>query len=290
MSCPVELTTTIVAGGLLFPEAPRWHGEALWFVDMEGHTVNKLSAAGAVEKQFELDDYTSGIGWLPDGALIVVSVKQRRIMRWTPDGGVSGHAELSGLSDSFINDMVVNERGCAWVGSMGFDVWQDPESKPGALYHVAPDGAVKLAASDLQFPNGSVITPDGKTLIVAESLACQLTAFEIASDGSLHNRRLWAATGDARPDGICLDAENAVWIASPNTAQCLRIKEGGEVTHRIAAGNGRESFAVMLGGADGRTLYVLTSSPVGDTRDNRMQTRPGQIETVLVEVPAAGLP
>lgn len=273
--------------GLVFPEGSRWHEGRLWFSDMEDKCVNAVTLDGVVEEIVRIDDYTSGLGWLPDGRLLVVAVKSRRLLVVDGAGKVSLHADLEPVTRSFANDMVVDRLGRAYVGSMGYDIWSDPEPKPATLAIVHPDGRMAIAAEDMMFPNGAVITPDGRRLIVAESLSMALTEFDIAEDGSLSNRRLWAETGGVMPDGICLDAEEGVWFASINDGNFVRIEHGGKITHRIETPEGRQAWDVTLGGDDGKTLFMLTSSPLGDTRDNRLVTRPGRIEMTTAPAHAA---
>lgn len=280
MAEPIDL----LLDGLIFPEAPRWRDGRLWFSDMEDMCVKAVDLHGRVEEIARIDDYTSGLGWLPDGRLLVVAVKSRRLLAVGGDGAVSLHADLGPVTRSFANDMVVDDLGRAYVGSMGYDIWSDPEPKPGALAIVEPDGSVRWGVADMMFPNGSVITPDRRRLIVAESLSMALTEFDIAQDGSLSGRRLWGETAGVMPDGICMDAEEGIWIASINDGAFLRIERGGRVTHRIDTPEGRQAWAVALGDD---TLFMLTSSPLGDTRENRLATRPGRIETTRAPVPAA---
>lgn len=274
----------LLLDGLVFPEGPRWRDGRLWFSDMEDMCVKAVDLTGRVEEIVRIDDYCSGLGWLPDGRLLVVAVKTRLLLAVDPAGEVSLHANLTPVTRSYANDMVVDRTGRAYVGSMGYDIWNDPEAKPGALAIVEPDGRARLAIGDMMFPNGSVITPDGKRLIVAESLSRALTEFDIEEDGSLSGRRLWAETSGVMPDGICLDAEGGIWIASIDGGAFMRIEKGGKVTHRVVTPEGRQAWAVALGDD---SLFMLTSSPLGDTRANRLFTRPGRIETMPAPVPAA---
>lgn len=279
MSEPVR---TLV-DGLVFPEGPRWHDGRLWFSDMEDMCVKAVDADGRVEEIVRIDDYTSGLGWLPDGRLLVVAVKTRRLLAVDGTGNVTLHANLAPVTRSFANDMIVDRAGRAYVGSMGYDIWSDPEPKPGALAIVEPDGSARLAVEDMMFPNGAAFTPEGGQLIVAESLSKILTSFDIGSDGSLSGRKVWRETADVMPDGMCLDAEGGAWIASITDGAFLRIDSDGRVTHRIDTPDDRQAWAVAL---DGDTLYMLSSSPLGDTRENRLAKRPGRIETMRAPVPA----
>jgi sugar lactone lactonase YvrE len=218
--------------------------------------------------------------------MLVVSMEDRRLLRIEPDGRAVTHADLGGVATGNCNDMVVDAKGRAYVGNFGF-AFPGGEMKPAKLARADPDGAVVEAADELVFPNGTMITPDGRTLIVGETFAARMTAFDIAPDGALSNRRVWAQLPErAVLDGACLDAEGAVWVASPTTNDVIRLKEGGEVLERITADQG--CFACMLGGEDRRTLFVLTAAG-SDPADCRAR-RAGRIETVQVAVPGAGLP
>lgn len=275
----------LVAEGLAFPEAPRWHDGKLWFSDFYTHKVMCIGADGKPMDVAEVPAQPSGIGWLPDGRMLVVSMTDRRLMRQDA-GGLVLHADLSALASSHCNDMVVDRHGRAYVGNFGFDMFAQEEERPAELILVMPDGTACVVADQLQFPNGCVITPDERTLIVAETMGRRLTAFDIAEDGSLSNRRVWADMGEATPDGICLDAEGAVWVASPPTQEFLRVREGGEVAQRIDVPD--QAIACMLGGADGRTLYLVTGRVSRAPR--ALAERPGRIEAVRVRVPGAGRP
>jgi len=228
----------------------------------------------------------SGLGWLPDGRLLVVSMEDRRLLRLDPDG-LHEVADLSSLAGYHCNDMVVDSKGRAYVGNFGFDIHAEkPEFRKAEILLVEPDGEARVAASDLAFPNGTVITPDGRTLIVGESFGARLTAYDIALDGSLSNRRVWAKLEKAVPDGICLDAEGAIWVASPISSALLRVHEGGKVSERIPVTT--PAIACMLGGPDRRTLFICTAE---DTHPARCRAnRTSRIETVRVDVPGAGFP
>lgn len=270
--------------GLRFPEGPRWHDGRLWFSDMHDQRVLAVGLDGRCESIVEVPNDPSGLGWLPDGRLLVVSMRDRRLLRLEESGLVEA-ADLSAQAAFHCNDMVVDARGRAYVGNFGFDLYGGVKPVPADLALVHPDGRVEVAAERLRFPNGSVITPDGTTLIVGESFGACLTAFEVAEDGRLHGRREWARLERAVPDGICLDAEGAIWVASPISAGVLRVREGGEVTHRIDVE--RQAFACMLGGPERRTLFLCTSNS-GDPAETHV--RHGRIECVGVDVPGAGLP
>ena len=212
-------------------------------------------------------------------------MEDRRLLRLDP-GGLAEVADLSRLASFHCNDMVVDRQGRAYVGNFGFDLYYGGEPKPAVVILVEPDGRARVVADDIMFPNGTVITPDGRTMIIGESFAARLTAFDVQPDGSLTNRRVWATLDGAVPDGICLDAEGAIWVASPVSHEVLRVREGGEVTHRVRVE--KQAFACMLGGAARRTLFICTASD-GHPEKSRA-ARDGRIEVVDVDVPGAGLP
>jgi sugar lactone lactonase YvrE len=286
MSADLVLETFL--DGLAFPESPRWHRGALWFSDFYDHRVCRVDAGGRAETVAELPGQPSGLGWLPDGRLLVVSMNDRRLLRL--DGGsLVEAADLSALSPAPCNDMLVDARGRAYIGNFGFDLQRRAPFAPGSLIVVMPDGAARLVAPDLHFPNGTVLTPDGRTLIVAESYGQRLTAFDVMDDGSLDRRRVWAQLKGqgVGPDGMCLDEEGAVWLASPVSREVLRVREGGRVTHRIPTAN--QAVACMLGGADRKTLFVLTGRVLVTPEQSRAE-RSGMIYAARVEVAGTGLP
>lgn len=276
--------TTILVDGLMFPETPRWRDKKLWFSDMVGRKVMTVDLEGKTEMIVEVPKGPSGLGWLPDGRLLVVSIRDRRLMRLDPEGLVEA-ADLSSLASFNCNDMVVDSQGRAYVGNFGFDALGGKPFAPAEIILVMPDGEARIVAGDMAFPNGSVITPDGGTLIVGESRGMRLTAFDISEDGGLSNRRIWAQLEkDELPDGICLDAEGAVWVSSPRTGDVLRVHEGGKVSQRIKGK--KPAFACMLGGEDRRTLFLCTAI----SAESFSGKASGQIEQVRVDVPGAGLP
>jgi sugar lactone lactonase YvrE len=280
------LSTTIVLDGLCFPEGPRWHDDRLFFSDQHDHRVVAMTPTGTAETIVAVPQQPSGLGWLPDGRMLVVSMLDRRVMRFE-DGKLVEHADLSAFATAPCNDMVVDAQGRAYVGHFGFEMYEGEGPRDASLLLVRPDGSVSIAAEPLQFPNGTVITPDGATLIVGESMGGRLTAFTVAPDGSLTDRRQFAQLQGAVPDGICLDAEGAVWSACPLSGRVLRVKEGGEILDEVKVSHDF-AFACMLGGADRRTLYICTA-PTHIPAECRVQ-RGGRIEAVEVDVPGAGLP
>jgi sugar lactone lactonase YvrE len=283
-----ELQT--VVDGLAFPEGPRWHEGRLFFSDQHAHQVLAVDPTRNVEEIVRVEQQPSGLGWTPDGRMLIVSMLDRRLLRLDrePSGGtrLSVVADLSALATFHCNDMVVAADGRAYVGNFGFDLDAGESPRPATIVMVAPDGAATIVAEEMRFPNGTVITPDGRTLIVGESAGGCLTAFTIEADGTLSNRRLWARLRGATPDGICLDAEGAIWIACPLSNRCLRVAEGGSVLEEIATE--RPAFACMLGGDDRRTLYICTSE-MGLASDTLVR-RPGRIQSRGVDVPGVGFP
>lgn len=271
----------VLEKGLRFPESPRWHGDRLWYSDMYAGEVRSVDLAGRSAVEVRLDGPCSGLGWLPDGSLLVVSMLDRKLMR-VADGGVSVHADLATLAPHHCNDLVVDARGRAYVGNFGSDIAAGGAPAPTCLILVEPDGRARVVAEDLVFPNGMAITPDGRTLIVAETFASRLSAFDVASDGSLSRRRVWADLGGAMPDGLCLDAENAVWLASPFSRELLRVREGGEVVERVSTE--QLPVACALGGGEGRTLFVLTTLHF---EPEKTIERTGRVELAQVLVPAS---
>lgn len=281
----------ILIDGLDFGEGPRWHDGRLWYSDFYQHRVSAVTVDGERETMLELDDHPSGLGWLPDGRLLVVSMQQRKVLRVEIDGSIVEHADLSGVATGRCNDMVVAANGNAYVGNFGFDVWaRGPETarkvQNAALALVRPDGSVEVAADDLAFPNGSVITPDGDTLIVGESLGRRFTAFGIGADGALGNRRVWAELPGISPDGCTLDAEGAIWVANATGTDVARVLEGGEITDRVDVG--QPTFACALGGDDGRTLFLVSADASNEPDVAGKGT--GVIRSMRVAVPHAGLP
>ncbi len=276
----------VVAEGLSFPEGPRWHEGAFYFSDFYRHSVFRISAIGTLETVAGVPTQPSGLGWLPDGRMLIVSMTDRKLLRQEADGSLVEHANLYDLAAYHCNDMVVDATGGAYVGNFGFNSHGGETPREGNLIRISPAGAVSVAAEGLAFANGSVITPDGKVLIVGETRGNRLSAWDIASDGSLSNRRIWADLGKNFPDGICLDAEGAIWVADPRNNETIRFAEGGEVLQRISTGD-RGSFACMLGGEDRRTLYICTCAGSGPAAAER---RDGRIETIRVNIPGAGHP
>jgi sugar lactone lactonase YvrE len=271
--------------GLTFPEGPRWHDGRLWFSDFYSRRVLALSLDGRTETMATVDQLPCGLGWMPDGDLLVVSMLDRKLLR-QHDGRLTLHADLAALAGGPCNDMVVDSQGRAYVGNFGYERFQGAAERPAALIRVDPDGTTCVAATGLRFPNGSVITPDGKTLIVAETLGNRLTSFSLAPDGELSGSGTFAAVRDLFPDGICVDAEGAIWVADPRGNRVVRVREGGEIAQTIPL-PGRNACACMLGGRDRRTLFICTATGSGPEREGKTD---GKIEIIKVAVPGAGLP
>jgi sugar lactone lactonase YvrE len=274
-----------VAGGLTFPEAPRWHDGALWLSDMHAYAVLRLRPDGTLTIVAEVPGCPSGLGFLPDGRLLVVSMHDRRVMRLDPDG-LHQHADLSELAPWHCNDMTVDANGRAYVGNFG-DASAPPDPPaPTVLIAVEPDGQARVVADELMFPNGIAVSDGGSTLIVAEtrSVPGRLSAFSIQPDGELTDRRVLAefAAGEL-PDGIALDATGGIWVAMPFSGEVVRVSPDGTVTERIKVDS---AYAVALGGPDGRDLFVCTAPTWVPEEAARL--RGGAVLRTRVEIPAAG--
>ncbi len=295
--------TPLVTGGCFF-EGPRWHDGRWWVSDFYRHAIFTVTTNGVEERVAEVPSQPSGLGWLPDGTLLAVAMKDRQVLRVGTDGATEVRADLSDLAHPGpLNDMVVSEAGIAYVGGFGFDLMGGADPQPSPLYRVDPDGRASIAAEGLHFPNGSVITPDGTTLIVGETMGCRYTAFTIGADGSLSDRRVHAQIAPSPPmagfaetlgavtvgpDGCGLDAEGHIWAADAIGARVVRVAPGGEIVDEIAAPEGQGAFACMLGGDDGRTLLVCLAPDFFEHA--RSAAREALLATVAVDVPRAGLP
>jgi sugar lactone lactonase YvrE len=269
--------------GIALGESPRWHDGRLWFSDWGAREIVAVDLEGESEVMLRGPALPFCIDWLPDGRLLVVSGREGLLLRREPDGSLVTHADLTTLADPPWNDIVVDGRGNAYIGATGFD-FPGGAFAPGILALVTPDGAARQVAEGVAFPNGVAVTPDNSTLILAESYAGMLTAFDIAGDGSLSDRRVWAELDGGAPDGICIDAEGAIWYADVPNKRCVRVREGGEVLETIELDRG--CFACMLGGPDGRTLF-LVATEWGGTDNMGDGSRTGQLLTV--QAPAAGV-
>jgi sugar lactone lactonase YvrE len=270
--------------GLVFGEQPRWHEDRLWVSDWGTQEVVAVDLEGNSEVILKAPSFPCCVDWLPDGRLLVVSARDGLLLRREPDGSLVTHADLNTASRPPAgNELVVDGRGNAYVNGGGFDLMAGEDFAPGVVALVTPDGSARLVADELAFPNGMLVTADNSTLIVAESYARRLTAFDIAADGGLSNRRVWAELGDGVPDGICLDAENAVWYGDVPNERCVRVREGGEVLQTVELDRG--CFACALGGAERRTLFMIATQWGGT---ERMFEGPRTGQVLTVEAPAAG--
>jgi len=287
--------------GLSFAECPRWHDGRLYFSDFYTRRVFAVALDGTKEIIAEVPGQPSGLGFLPDGRMLIVSMRDRKIMLRELDASLVEYADVSDLAPWYLNDMLVDYEGRAWVGNFGFDLMGGAKVTATNLICVDPDGCARVTADGLGFPNGMVLTPNGKTLIVAETTMNRLTAFDIAS-GVLSRQRIWAAFGDpptstdftelfghvnVAPDGICLDAEGAIWVADAKNGRLLRVAEGGSILEELKI-DGLGVFACMLGGANGRTLFVCVAPTFHEAAASANHR--AAIWTTTVDVPGAGLP
>ncbi|MDG2061370.1 MAG: SMP-30/gluconolactonase/LRE family protein [SAR86 cluster bacterium] len=281
----------ILASGLTFPEGPRWHDNKLYFSDFFTHKVMALDLSGNLETILEIDDQPSGLGWSNDGSLMIVSMTKRKLLCFS-NGNIIELADCSNLANFHCNDMVVDIHGNAYIGNFGFDMSAGEGLTATNMILVRPGEEPCIAADELFFPNGTVISPDGKILIVGETYAARLTAFDINLDATLSNRRIWADLSKIRenyfpvPDGICLDEEGAIWVASPTTNEVIRVEEGGKILETITVKN--NAYACMLGGEDRKTLFICTSN--GTDEKSCKEDRGGCIETAEVDIAGCGHP
>jgi sugar lactone lactonase YvrE len=293
--------TNTVVSGLSFLECPRWHERRIWFSDFYTFRVYSAAEDGSdLRTEAEVPQQPSGLGWLPDGRLLVISMRDARLLRREPDGRLVPHADLADHVNGHPNDMVVDSQGRAFIGEFGFDLMGGAALEPACLLRVDPDGTVSKVATDMWFPNGSVITDDG-VLLVCETFGNRVSAFDVTDTGALINRRTWARFGDlptdpelekaltqvvVGADGCCLDADGALWIADAVGARVLRVRHGGGIDEEVQTGTG--VFACMLGGVDGRTLFLCTAPDFDEAA--RKQAREASLLTTRVNSPHAGLP
>lgn len=293
----------MVEGGHFF-EGPRWHDGRWWASDFYRHAVLSWAEDGSDERiEVEVPAQPSGLGWMPDGSLLVVSMKDHKVLRRSTDGDTAVHADLEGRVEGPLNDMVVDASGRAYVGGFGFDLMAGTDPKASSLWRIDPDGSVTEAATDLRFPNGSVVTPDGSTLVVGETMGGRYTAFTIGSDGALTDRRVWAqlaptpelgpvaemlGAGGIAPDGCTLDADGCIWCADALGSRVVRVAEGGDIRAEVKAPDGLGVYACALGGADGQTL-VLCCAP-DFFEHTRAAAREAVLVTTTVDATHAGLP
>jgi sugar lactone lactonase YvrE len=275
----------VLMEGVAFPESPRWHEGRLWFSDWVAHQVIALDPEDGSEVMAQVDAFPFSIDWLRDGQMLITAGQS--VLKLEPDGSLVTHADLSGLTEFGLNELVVDGRGNVYVNGPGFDMMGGGEFAPGIIALFRPDGSAETVAEDVSFPNGMAVTPDGSKLIVADSYAKELIGFEIKEDGRLANRTTWADLGDGVPDGICIDAEGAAWYADVPSKRCVRVREGGEVLQTIELDRG--CFACMLGGAHGDTLFITAqewNGPEGIFNEQRT----GQVLAVDAPAPHAGHP
>ncbi len=279
-----------------FPEDPRWYNGKLWFSDMEEKSVMTTDLEGNTTKIVEVGGTPSGLGWSPDGDLMIVSMADRRLLKLVRKE-LKEVANLWNLASFNCNDMVVNAQGRAYIGNFGFDFESLDPFAPGEIITVSPDGKAEIVADTLAFPNGMVITPDGKTLIVSETLGECLTAFDIKGDGSLTRRRTWAKLEGMTPDGMTLDEEGAVWVASPVSGGVFRVHEGGKISQRVSVS--AQAYSCTLGGDDHKTLFIMVSPPLEQLftlksipyfEEAEFQGPSGKIEFCQVSIKGVGSP
>lgn len=268
---------------IVFGESPRWHEGRLWFSDWGAGEVVAVDLAGSREVVVRMSTFPFSLDWLPDGRLLIVS---SALQRMEADGSLVSHGDLTHLSAAW-NELVVDSRGNAYVNQAGFDLMSGAEPTTGTIALVTPDGSAREVADGLWFPNGMAITADDSTLIVAESYRNRLTAFDIDGDGGLFNRRVWADLGTDVPDGICVDAEGAVWYADVPNRHCVRVTEGGQKLQTVALDRG--CFSCALGGPEGKTLFIVATTWNGPEKMFQGE-RTGQVVTIDVSVPHAGHP
>jgi sugar lactone lactonase YvrE len=281
-----ELQTLIT--GIVFGEQPRWHEDRLWFSDWGPPEVIAVDLEGESETILRAPSFPCCVDWLPDGRLLVVSGHEGLLLRRERDGSLITHADLSSVSDPAAgNELVVDGRGNAYINGGGFDLMAGEEFAPGIVALVTSEGSARQVADGIAFPNGMAVTPDNSTLIVAESYAKKLTAFDIGADGGLSNRRVWADLDDGVPDGICIDAELAVWYADVPNKRCVRVREGGKVLQTVELDRG--CFACALGGPHGRTLFMMATEWSGPEAMFEAP-RTGQVVTTEAPAPGAGWP
>ena len=293
--------TTLFEGGRFF-EGPRWRDGTWWISDFYRRTVSRIATDGTETVVTEVEAQPSGLGWLPDGSLVISSMKDHKVLRFA-DGELSVLADLEGMVGGHLNDLVTDAHGHTFVGNFGFDLMGGGAPAPATLIRVDPDGTATVAARDLHFPNGTVITPDGSTLIVGETTGNRYTAFDLAPDGTLSNRRVWAAFGalpqaetflegmaliKVAPDGCSLDAEGHIWSADALNNRCVRVAPGGEIVDEITVPGDLGIYACQLGGDDGRTLLLCAAPDFFE--HNRIGSDDAILFTTTVDVPHAGLP
>jgi sugar lactone lactonase YvrE len=280
-SSTLEVQTLLT--GLGFGESPRWHEDRLWFSNWGREEIIAAGPGGDSEVIFRVPTTLPfSIDWLPDGRLLVVSGPEGLLLRRERDGSLATHTDLCSICQHGCNEIVVDGRGNAYVNGGTFDP-PGQKTASGVIAIVKPDGSARQVADDIAFPNGMAVTPDNSTLIIAESHGKKLTAFDITDDGGLSRQRVWADLGDGVPDGICIDADGAVWYGDVPNKRCVRVREGGEVLQTVNLDRG--CFACMLGGADGKTLFMVAAEWHGFAK---MMDGLGSGQLLSVDAPAPG--
>ena len=289
---------TTLATGFTYLEAPRWYQNKLWVSDFYTHKITSVDLDGNITEIADIPNQPSGLGWLPDGTMLMVSMRDKKVMKRNDDGSLEVYADLSDIAEGYCNDMLVDDKGRAWVGNFGFDLMNGGDFATATLARIDPDGSVHAAADGLYFPNGMVISPDGQQLIVNESFGNRVSSFTIHEDGSLGERKDWAVFGPLAtgtdfgayaaasvlaPDGSAIDAEGAVWIADCLGERVVRVKDG-QIVDEISVAPMR-TFACALGGEDGKTLFLCVAPDFEEHK--RKAAREGVIWTTQVDVPAA---
>jgi sugar lactone lactonase YvrE len=278
----------VLLSGLAVGESPRWHDDRLWLCHWGQGEVLAVDLDGGSEVVARVETTIPfSIDWLADGRLLIVSGPERLVLVREPDGRLAPYADLSALSEHGFNEIVVDGHGRAYVNGAGFDLMAGADPAPGLVAVVMPDRSPRRVAGEIAFPNGMAVTPDGATLVVADSYGRRLTGFDVEPGGDLSHRRIWADLGDGTPDGICVDAEGAVWYADVPNQRCVRVREGGEALDAVQVDRG--CFACMLGGPDGATLFILAAEWRGPERMFE-GPRTGQVLTHHAAAPAAGWP
>jgi len=272
----------VFAEGFVLLEGPRWRDGHLWVSDVWDHCIYRIAPDGRREVVAQTQHHPSGLGFLPDGALLAVSMGDRKVLKIV-NGELTEHADLSEIATGDANDMVVDSYGRAYVGNLGYDILAGEEPAPATIALVETDGTVRAAGFGSEFPNGMGLIRQEQVLVVAETWAKRIIAYDREADGTLSNRRVYADLGDRSPDGICVDREDGIWVSSFNTSEFVRVLEGGMITDRAAC-PGRVAVACQLGGDDGQSLFCTTVS--GDLDDVRKRRRKAAIELVRVDVPA----
>ncbi|MFT4066980.1 SMP-30/gluconolactonase/LRE family protein [Paraburkholderia sp.] len=280
-------STQVLLRGLSFGEGARWHDGKLWFSDFYTHRVQTVDLDGHTQVIAQVPQRPSGLGFLPDGTPLVVSMLDHRLLAIDSDGCTRLVADLSEVAGGPCNDMVVDRHGRAYVGNFGYDKNNGAESRLTRIIRVDPDGSIHPTGAEVSFPNGMVITPDAKHLIVGETFAHRLSMFDIDARGDLHGHRYFAELEGCNPDGLALDAEGAVWVADPFGKRVLRVFEGGRIEREITFEPGRGAYTCALGGPQRRTLFIVTNTASGP---RMAEHRECWIETIEVDVPGSGWP